>query len=826
MTDNPNLDACGCCERDDPPAAVENRPGLGALAYRVGTFGAFKRRMLRGLSGTLPELATRDDDDPSIALLDAWAVTLDVLSFYQERIANEGYLRTATERRSVLELASSIGYRLRPGLAAETYLAFLVDEAPGAPDQVRLDVGTRSQSQPEQDELPQVYETLEPLVARREWNAVRPRLSRMRIPVFGERSVTLRGTSTMLKPGDGILMVGRERELDPTSERWDFRIVESVEEDSKLGITRVGWRAGLGIHVGTATVQPAAQDFKVFALRQKAALFGYNAPDWKLLPAETKSAAGGSSTADEWPNFNIAYASPIPSDLNRIYLDGLYPTLLAGSWVVLSRPGYQEVYTATEVAEDARANFGVSGKSTRLTLEGENLAAIFGTWLRQTVVYGGSQRLPLAETPLDEPVAGDRIVLDRLLEMSPEGRMMAIEGQEHGTGQSVAEVREVVRVETEDGLTRMVLDAPLENAYIRDTATINLNVAPASHGEARAEVLGSGDASRPFQNFALKSDPLTYVSDAGPTGSRSTLEVRVDGVLWEETDTLYGKGPGDRVYTVRHREDGTAEVTFGDGQAGARPPTGTENIVARYRKGSGTEGRVQAGQIKLLLTRPLGLKDVWNPVAPVGGAAPERLEDARANAPTTVLTFGRIVSLRDYEDFARAFSGIAKAQARRLWSGERRLVHLTVAAEGGGDVSSSLMKNLQGAVDASRHRLSEIRIDTYERRMFRLEAQILHDPSRESERVLEAVEAELYGRYAFSQRAFAQPVTESEVLAAIQGVPGVAAATIVRLHFADESPTRRAFLAARSARFEGGDILPAELLTLASGGVVLEEMTP
>jgi hypothetical protein len=66
----------------------------------------------------LSALTTRDLDDPAIAMLDAWAVALDVLSFYQERIANEGYLRTSTERRSIVELARAIGYELRPGLAA------------------------------------------------------------------------------------------------------------------------------------------------------------------------------------------------------------------------------------------------------------------------------------------------------------------------------------------------------------------------------------------------------------------------------------------------------------------------------------------------------------------------------------------------------------------------------------------------------------------------------------------------------------------------------------------------------------------------------------
>ena len=50
----------------------------------------------------LRALTTRDNSDPTIAVLDAFAVMGDVLTFYQERIANEGYLRTATERRSIL----------------------------------------------------------------------------------------------------------------------------------------------------------------------------------------------------------------------------------------------------------------------------------------------------------------------------------------------------------------------------------------------------------------------------------------------------------------------------------------------------------------------------------------------------------------------------------------------------------------------------------------------------------------------------------------------------------------------------------------------------
>src|SRR3569833_376813 len=138
---------CGCCDGVAvvTPVAIDNRPGLSALAYRVGTQAQFFEAMQARLSSIrvdgvgpdgqtvqtfqpLQALTTRDRGDLSIALLDGWATVADVLTFYQERIANEGFLRTATERRSVLELARLIGYALRPGVAATVYVAYTLDD--------------------------------------------------------------------------------------------------------------------------------------------------------------------------------------------------------------------------------------------------------------------------------------------------------------------------------------------------------------------------------------------------------------------------------------------------------------------------------------------------------------------------------------------------------------------------------------------------------------------------------------------------------------------------------------------------------------------------
>ncbi|HEU5330167.1 MAG TPA: putative baseplate assembly protein [Thermomicrobiales bacterium] len=208
---------CGCCAGVAPltPLSLVNRPGLPALAYRVGTHGSFLATMLARLaSGDFPALAgltARTGDDPAIALLDAWATVADVLTFYQERIANEGYLRTATERRSILELARLVGYTLRPGVAASTYLAYTLDKDPQPETTVTIPQGSRAQSVPAGGELPQTFETSDDLAARYAWNNLQPRLTRptrlTQADAGALATLYFTGITTGLRPNDPLLLV-------------------------------------------------------------------------------------------------------------------------------------------------------------------------------------------------------------------------------------------------------------------------------------------------------------------------------------------------------------------------------------------------------------------------------------------------------------------------------------------------------------------------------------------------------------------------------------------------------------------------------------------
>src|SRR5712691_10553494 len=238
---------CGCCEGIEQltPIAIANRPGLDALIYRVGMHASFLETMRACLSASeYPELSgltIRTANDLSIALLDAWATVADVLTFYQERIANEGYLRTATERQSILELARAIGYELNPGVAANALLSFVVEDAVGAPGQATLDAGLRVLSIPGQNERPQTFETVEKVTVRAEWNAFRPRMTEPQTVDVGATELFLSGIANVLEPGDGLLLLDAARR-----DNWDFRIVRTVALVPPAGYTRVTWTSPLG----------------------------------------------------------------------------------------------------------------------------------------------------------------------------------------------------------------------------------------------------------------------------------------------------------------------------------------------------------------------------------------------------------------------------------------------------------------------------------------------------------------------------------------------------------------------------------------------------
>lgn len=766
---------CGCCAgvTERTPLEVQNRPGLSAIAYRVASYSDFRASLVAGLTdANRPELAklgTRDSDDFTIALLDSWAVASDVLTFYSERLVQEAYLRTARERISLQELGRLIGYRLRPGVAAQTPLAFALEPPPDVPAStsrdpgsvppvtpptVTIEPGLRVQSIPGPGEQPQTFETVEEIEARPEWNAIPASTTVTFVPGMGDTHAYLKGAALNLKPGDVLLFAGQD--IDVVPDHWDVRILQSVDADAVNDRTLVTWDRGLGSSRWHVT--PANPPIP-FALRKRIDVFGHNAPFKGLID--------NPRTSDDW-TFALS-----PAGENYVDLDGSHPDVTVGSWAVLSIPTYRELFKVQSVTELSRADYATSGNVTRLLLEeGENYAT-FASAVRETTVFAVQDPLEFAEAPDDTDVENDTIRFDfDVSDMRPGRRLLV-----HGTTTGGDDAVEEAAVKSVSG-DQVALAGSLLHVFERHTVVVYGNVALATHGETVQQLLGSGRAAWSFQRFRLAHDPLTYVqSSSDPSGAQSALEVRVNDVRWDETPTLFAAGSTDRDYVVRTDEQGNTYVQFGDGENGSRLPSGTNNVRAKYRKGLGAGGNVKAGALAQLVDRPLGVKGVSNPEAASGGVDPESEDAARASIPLGVRTLGRAVSLLDYEDFARAFSGVAKAQASVLQLRGGRTIVVTVAFSGG-----DRLDDLATAIQTHGDPHVQVLVLAGVTQTFRIALKVAVDPAYDPGTVLTAVEAALRSAYSFGARDFGEPVFHSEIDAVAHSVAGVLAVDVDRLY--------------------------------------------
>lgn len=978
---------CDCCEGPDvlTPLATANRPGLSQLRYRVGTHATLFETMQARLSGdAFPELAalkTREKSDASIALLDAWATVGDVLTFYQERFANEGYLRTATERRSVLELARLIGYALRPGVSASVYLAYSI-EKDSAP--VEIPQGARSNSIPGPGEQMQAFETAEPLIARYEWNELKPRLTQ---PQTAKAIITnglyLKGTATKLKANDPLLI-----DLDD-GKGLQFLRVEKVEADSDNDRTHVllrglkslttavrrvkavlakylavegfdvsadavmtkrvlaelaeietlaerdpqalaahlrttglprleqelltareghftklePWVEALhdeletavkpleaanraaepmkAIAIGTdkdevailgrvaktltiapsvpppsarqltrsvetafgtktdtvprllAALQPSLQkvfyaamknlpapstsEITVHALRVAAAPFGHNAPlrhtglvndrpifeewdidnPWNEPPKDNgpvvinAPAPGGPATA--------AAAAPTP-DFHKpqeLYLDNEYDIAPDSMVVIEKQPGTPIVVIKAGMVHRSLAAYGMSGKTVQVSLPtGKGWIADkqdqFAT-VRNTRVFAGSEKLDLAEEPMTDDIAADKIELDDLYEDLEPGRWVIVAGERTDVpdagGKPVAGIKaaELVMLSAVEQRLRagalagdkihtfITLAKPLAYKYERGTVKIYGNVVKATNGETRQETLGAGDAAKALQEFTLKQPPLTYVSAPTVSGVESTLEVRVNDVKWHEADSLVALEPNDRKFITHTDDEAKTTVVFGNGVQGARLPTGQENVKATYRNGIGKPGNVKVGQITLLNTRPLGVKEVINPIRASGGADKETRDQARKNAPLAVMALDRLVSTQDYADFARSFGGVGKAAAVRLSDGRRQLVCVTIA--GADDIPIEITSDLYRNLYAALHRFGDphlpIQLAVRERLALVVSASVRIHPDYLWDALEPKIRAAMLDAFGFEKLELSDDLLLSNAIKVIQGMTGV-----------------------------------------------------
>jgi predicted phage baseplate assembly protein len=493
------------------------------------------------------------------------------------------------------------------------------------------------------------------------------------------------------------------------------------------------------------------------------------------------------------------------SSRNVIALDAVYDGIAAGSWVVIDRPGKKaegqpadqldlsRVITRVVGARViSRADFGITGKVTELSLEDDWLDARDTTLsqIRDTTVHARGETVTLADEPVTEDVHGDEIELGALYDGLSPGRWIVVTGERTDIpGTTAVRSTELAMIAGVDQNvdpclpgdavhTTLHLTASLAYRYKRDTVRLLGNVVRATHGATRDEPIGSGDATKSGQTFTLWQGPLTWLASDTPLGAESTLQVRVGGVLWHEVDSLAGRGPQERVYVTGTTDDGRVTVTFGNGVNGSRLPTGSENVRATYRVGVGRAANLPADRITQLTTRPLGVSAVTNPLPATGGADPDGPGLTRRNVPLAVTALDRLVSVPDYEDFTRTRAGIGRASAAKLYDGgsaNRAVVHVTVA--GVDDIpltdDSDLIRTLRSSLAEYGDPRLAVEVAVREQVLLVIAANVTVSPGHSWDLVEPALRTVLLARLGYAGRELGQPAHLSEVLAAAQAVPGV-----------------------------------------------------
>ncbi len=321
---------------------------------------------------------------------------------------------------------------------------------------------------------------------------------------------------------------------------------------------------------------------------------------------------------------------------------------------------------------------------------------------------------------------------------------------------------------------------------VPDGSTVNSlvlggNAVPAGHGETRSErVLGSGDATQLNMSFLLPLSGISFVADASqPSGVAAAMDVKVDGVIWNQVGNLKDSGPADIDYTVRMTEDGYVTIGFGDGVNGRRLPTGTNNVRVQFRQGVGAAGNLSVGSL-VKPVKPHRLLEstmpVSQPLPASGGADMEGVESLRTDAPATVLTLERAVSLDDFALLMRANSSVAQARAFSLPTGfgQRENIEVVVIPAGGAAFTPDLAAALESYALTAALPGVQVKASAYEPVIvsFSITIRVI-TAEFDGDAVAAEVRSQLASAFALRSRGLGQALYQGDLFKVVEGVEGV-----------------------------------------------------
>lgn len=131
------------------------------IDYTTKDYEGYRQDMIDLIQKIMPEWTDHSPNDPGIVLLELLAYQLDKLSYYNDRVANEVFLSTATMRRSVINHCKLIGYELGWATPARHWQVFEIEPQP---EDTLIPAGFQVGTEGSDVEEPIIFETVEDLV--------------------------------------------------------------------------------------------------------------------------------------------------------------------------------------------------------------------------------------------------------------------------------------------------------------------------------------------------------------------------------------------------------------------------------------------------------------------------------------------------------------------------------------------------------------------------------------------------------------------------------------------------------------------------------------
>lgn len=750
------------------------------IDYMAKDYASFRQALLDMIPSLVPDWKERHEADLAMVMLELLAYRADHLSYYQDSVANEAFLRTARQRTSVRRHASLLDYRMHEGSSARAIISFPVVSTGWLPSGTR--VLTKITSPLSKMREPPGFEIL-PDQAEEAMNSadavfeiisdayLHEELSEMEIHTWGDEicclqkgctSADIKGKLTAnfaaadIKDPDGLSGIFRSAD-DPVS-----RYIKSRLSSESLKLLKEQEDS----NAGPDLIQSLVSDLNRLLLDRDL----YDKERFKNIPLSSyvlRLAERRLQTNRDLMLFNrFLFEAAYPNEIS------ISPKLTPGSLLLFEEVAGPE----SGLPEDADLK---SRQIVRITDLQDLYDPLIGVPVTRIIWdKADSLRFPLCVSALKED--GSTIVAGVAmgnLALADHGRR--IENELHPSP-----------------------DRPSSDLQWR-AHSITLDRGPLSFS------MIPDDPSQPASSL-LKSDSR----NSRPQILSLTVP-NVEGNWIPAVPDLLACSSFERAFSVEPDNSGRAVIRFGDGEFGMAPPeiySDSEfderpKISVTYKVGLGRRGNVGSDSLVHVI-RPENASGCWpqfknevkhpfqsmvaypirNPIPAWGGSDPESLETVKLHAPAALRSgLMRAVTEEDYAAIAKSHPQVQKAVATFRWTGSWHTVFVTIDPEGTEEDVTGLKESVKSFL--SQYALAGYDLEIDLPRYVPLEISIDicvsndHFQSHVKSALIDELSCRVLsgGRLGFfhpDNFTFGQPVYLSQLYSAIGSVQGVESATV------------------------------------------------